>query len=222
MTRLWVQGARGLAFGLLLTSLFGCAGSGGETSPSADPAFTELLDQTEGFARSEGASDEQIALLERARSEGVVSYETEHEALVNFFSCLDDKGIGYKDLTVTAGRVFPRVDYQVFSSDPTAMDLCYAEHAASVDSLYQLQPAVIDEVESLVEQHSAGIIACLREAGYEISNDPTYDELRSAAYFAWNGTYPDDPAAQEPAGFVPVDCYGAVGLVEQDYHAGQG
>lgn len=222
MTRLRQLGARRLVCGFLVAVLSGCANEGAEIAASADPAFLALLDRVERGAESQGASEGQLALLERTRDEGAVSYEVEHEALVNFYGCLDDAGIGYKDLTATAGRAFPRVDYQVFASDPTTMDACYLEHAQFVDSLYSGQPAVVEEVEGLVERASGLIIACVREAGYDVADDPTYDELRSVAYFAFEGAYPDDPAAREPPGFVAVDCYSAAGLDPQDYHAGPG
>jgi hypothetical protein len=206
----------------LIAVLPGCADGGDVAPPSADPTFIALLDRAVNNAESQGASEEQIALLERARKEGLVSYEIEHDGMVDFYGCLEDAGLSYKDLTVTAGRTFPRVDYQVFASEPTTMDTCYVEHVQFVDSLYSGQPAVVAEVEALVERGSADIAQCLRAAGYTVPDDLTYDELRSAAYYAYGGTYPDDPSAEEPPGFVSVDCYAAVGLTPQDYHVGRG
>lgn len=207
---------------LVLLGATACASAQGDETPSADPAFIEIVDRQLEEARNGGATPEQIDILERARAEGRMSYALEKEALTAFFSCLDDAGATHEDHTVAAGREYPNVDFSVVASDPNAYDACFIPHADFVDTVYQLQPAAVDEVTTLIQRGSERIIACLREAGYAIADDPTYDELRSTAYFAYMGYYPDDLGAPEPAGFVPVDCLGAAGLDPADYHAGPG
>lgn len=204
------------AAGLVVAGLAGCADASAPPAPTQDADYLRLVDTITRRAEESGASSEQLALLARARVEGAASYDLEREALTAFFGCLTDAGIGYEDLTESAGREYPRVDYRVFTSDAATMDTCFTVHAESLTTLYSLQPAVVEEVESLVEGHADAIVACLRDAGYSLPDDPSYDELRTAAYFAAEGTYPDDPGAIPPPGFSAVDCYGAVGLDPRD------
>lgn len=224
-----LRSARLLAGGVVLTVLSAAACASGADQNSTDvsssesqAAFLELIDRQLSQAAQAGASQDQIALLEQARPDGELSFALAKEAYTAFFSCLDDAGIRYEDLTNTAGREFPRVEYNAYASDPTVLDTCFLLHADFVDTVYQVQPAVEAEVQSLVVERSQSIVACLLDAGYAIAEEPSYDELRSAAYFAYMGFYPEDADVEEPAGFVSVDCYGAAGLTSDDYHAGPG
>lgn len=192
------------------------ASTGGST------AFAGLIANAIREANEGSASREQVELLELASAEGEMTYARAHQGLTNYFTCLADNGIEAWEEPVAPARSFPPMRYSVGADDPTVMDLCYVAEFMYVDTVYQLQPSIAAEVERVVMESAPLIIACLEGAGFPITTDPTYDELRDAAYFAWYGVHVGTSLADAPEDWSGADCYAAAGIETSALHDGPG
>lgn len=179
-------------------------------------SFAEQVARARVQALQEGASDAQLALLDRAEEEGAVSLAIARAALEGFFACLQDAGIGYTDLGTASYGEFPRQLYTVSDGPSGEASLrCYEQEFASIDGLYQTQPATLADIARQVMLRKDDIIVCLREAGISIEDDPTYDELHAALYLGIFGVPRGARGGDAPAG-ESVDCYSPVGLDPRD------
>lgn len=208
----------GAAVVVLTLGVAGCGApaSVGASSVPVDPAFALQVEQAKSAAQSSGASSHQIDLLDQALGAGAVTLDIALDGEHAFFSCLDEAGISYADDGPAPYGAYPRLGYRIFAADPAPSDVCYAAEYQWIDRLYQNQPATLADIADQVMQRKEGILACLRDAGVAIDDDPTYDELHEALYFALFGFHSwDDPGNADPNAET-FDCYGPVGLNPQD------
>lgn len=194
----------------------------GQPDAQASEAFMLLAESALASAEETGASNEQVEILHNAMEAGEMSHALARQALDAFVACLADSHIGFDDVSAENDREYPRIEYRVYADDTTAMDLCYDVHYGLVDSVYQLQPQAVEETESLMVDAAPAITLCLEGAGFVVPSDPNYDELRAAAYFAWNGVYPGESFELADPGFVAVDCLAPAGLDVRDLSRGVG
>jgi hypothetical protein len=167
------------------------------------------------MATENGADRTQIEILERSRGEGQLSTPLAIEAGGNFFTCLDQNGIGYFYSGVAGPEPFPNLDYGIYDSNPIGDD-CYTRFFEHVDLLYQTQPAVTEAADQRIIDKRDELITCIKEHGGQVSDEGTLDEIRSELWFLYYGFHRNTSDPEPPPGFMGVDCLGAVGLDPSD------
>lgn len=162
----------------------GCS-SEAETGPivGADEAFTAFAAPILDDARAEGASDAQIALIERAIAEGEVTPALALEAIDNAFACLADAGSEGTLNPVEPGVELPEISYY-YSAPPGVsedlLDSCLTENSMWVEMMYQVQPKAIAVIDAKFEENREYLIECLRGFGRVIDDDAPVDEIKHA------------------------------------------
>lgn len=151
-------------------------------------------------ARAAGASEEQLAVLER----GEVSFAEYERALNAAFECMRSHG-----LEVLADPPSDRSGIMLITyawgagtaSQTQAQQLgdgCLEEHSFFLEQLYQTQPSTVEAVEAAYEGKRSQIVSCIRDNGGTIDDDA---DRMSAQTAAW--------AVLDSSG---VDCFAKSGL----------
>ncbi|TNU73582.1 hypothetical protein FH969_10690 [Miniimonas arenae] len=173
------------ALGAAGTALF-VVGSAAGCSPGEAPQPVPTIDaRILAAAREQGASDEQLSILES----GAVEFEEYQEAVDRSLTCMRDAGIEVFDDSVTSARGFPEISYSFATSsagrsdDQTLAiaDACLAQHSLFVEQAYQLSPASIEQQEAAFGPYRDVVITCLAENGGEVRDDATMPEVLGAA-----------------------------------------
>lgn len=164
----------------LVTLLSGCGAS------ETDDGKTDFNTQIESAikeARSGGASDEQMALLEQSASEGEVSIESARVGARNFVRCMTDSGYyaEYVEEPNASGLVVPGYRVRLTddeNADSAATDECYSLEDQWVDTLYQTQPTSAQQRDEYMNALIPQMRRCLTDAGYPVDDNATATELQ--------------------------------------------
>jgi hypothetical protein len=181
-------------------------------------AYLIQLDTAIENAIEDGASQEQLNLLESTRDDGYLSPSTMHEALMNYASCVGEHGLEFQEVGTSGPPEFPWFDAitGVANADEQEwMDRCDSMELSEVNGLYQTQPGYVQARKDIISTHREEILACLDSAGRPLSADATVEEITHEVFYAQFGRYIDAP--REPAAdFEPVDCISLTGFTFND------
>lgn len=185
-------------------------------SASANPEFQAMVARAISSAEDGGASAQQLDTLHQAESEGEVSLSLARTAETGFFACLADSGIEFDDLGPMGDGRYPFLDYTFTAPDPAEADLCYQVEYSFVDALYQNQPQVVAEKDSVFLAKRDELVACIRANEVDVDADATVTELRGALWLLLTGDSLTDPTVHAGQDFVPVDCATPSGISTGD------
>lgn len=182
----------------------GCTASGQPTSASGGVPASGLDEAGESLraARKGGADPWQIAILEK----GDVSY-SEYESAVNrALTCMRDAGIDVLGPEVTSRTGLPQLHYgwspqaDGLTTDQGQLlgDDCLNRYSYYVEMEYSVQPSSIEAMEQYFVKFRPAVVACLRENGGTVKDEPTRDEA------VWAGFPVHDSTG--------VDCFEQAGL----------
>lgn len=183
-------------------------------TPVAVADYIDLLDNSLEQAALEGASDQQIALLESTRELGYLPYDKALEALLNYGECAEDNGLEFEVGVPSGPPMMPQLQYTTtvpHGMGESVMDMCDLTHFSRINSTYQLQPQMAQLRLEYALSKADLLRECVIEAGRPLEANATIDEIRDEVFFVWQGSYfgevPDYDAISQP-----VDCAGAAGL----------
>jgi hypothetical protein len=175
----------GLAAIVATILLVGC-GPSAPAPTSGGVEFQEYAQQNIDEARANGASDEQLMMLERAKETGSVPLEDARSAARSAVECMENSGVvaEYTEETTNAGLVLPNYRAQISDDEPALEGLieqCDAQEYLWVGKLYALQPSSRDATDAYVEERLPYLRACLDEHGVDVDDSATRAELFQAA-----------------------------------------
>lgn len=158
-------------------SVEGDGGEGGEAAGSGG-----IVEE----ARNRGASDEQIAVLER----GEVAFADYDAAVGRTLACLREAGIDVVGGEVSEARGFPEIDYSFAGSSPgrtddqtlALADECIYTHSFFVEMAYQTSPAAIEAQDARFEPYRAAIVECIRANGGDVEDDADREQVLLAVF----------------------------------------
>jgi hypothetical protein len=192
--------------GTLVLAVSGC----GTPEPAPGPSnFAEYAQAVLDDARASGASEAQLAILERAVATGEISFEDASVANDATIECLVDAGFtvsaqvdetvpGFPVPGFTAGRPTSMTEDQGDAS----LSSCESRENFFVNMMYQTQPAADEAKWANFERVKTEFIACLQDAGLSVPGDATNDELVDLALdLAFDESSPN-----------PVNCLHEVGI----------
>lgn len=155
--------------------LMACAACG-STAPAASPdegSFGREIAAVILEAEANGASDQQIAVLEDARRTGTLSTEAVRDSLRRTVQCMSDAGVSatVEDHTRASGLIVP--GYAAALGQPGAtqeeideaqlvVDACDTSEFRWVSSFYQTQPSSQELTDLLLEKKAPALRACLQ------------------------------------------------------------
>lgn len=190
---------------------------GTESDPQRAEAFREEAELMRESAAEEGASDAQLAIIDAAIEDGLMSMERLLEARDAYAQCLEATGFSLIDMgvEVNGGVAYPMYATQVSSGDSpedsTAADnlerACMDQHFMFVDMLYQTQPIAAEASDVAFARALPQIIPCMQEAGVAVDDDATVDEVQTLLMEQMR-------AMSEDAGALPAafDCAADAGI----------
>jgi len=171
-----------LATVALATLLSGC---GASETDDGETDFSAQVESAIEEARSGGASDGQMALLEQSASEGEVSIESARVGARNYIRCMTDGGYyaEYVEEPNASGLVVPGGRVRLSDGDDenaltAAMDECDTLEFLWVNQLYQTQPTSAQQREAYMNALIPQMRRCLTDAGYPVDDDATATELQ--------------------------------------------
>lgn len=173
MTRLiWL----GLAAAALLA---GCAASPAVSSDPATATFAEIAQGALADAKANGATDEQISIIEEIVANGEVTYELVQAAVEATYACFDAAGIRYDVLAprMKGDIAYPQYAFEGDGGSEVA-DACIHANSDYVEALYARQPAAIAASEQEFLLRMPALIDCLKDLGYDIPADATMDDVK--------------------------------------------
>ena len=163
--------------------------SGVEKDPERASAFREEAQSIRESAVEDGASDAQLAIIDAAAEDGLMSMERLLEARDAYAECLDSIGFTLIDMGVqmNGGVAYPAYSTQTSAGyDPdssTAEDnlesTCMEQHFMSVDRLYQSQPLAVQAHDADFTRALPEIIPCLQDEGLAVDDEATVDEVKA-------------------------------------------
>lgn len=174
----------GFGVALLTTtalSLGGCGNTPTEPSPSLSGDFALLAQGYLDRAEELEFDERQIAVLERAVTNGSVAFEDYQAAVHSALDCISAAGYQTEVKPAEDSRGFSFIEY--FYEGPEAgnpvADACIRKHAGAVEELYQLQPSSIASQDQVFLEGVDDVVACLSRAGVEWDTaNKTVDELK--------------------------------------------
>lgn len=183
----------------ILATLTACSDGTASAEP-VEPVFASAVQE----AQAAGASDTQIAILERLSKEGKVEIDDVREALEGTYACLDAAGISHTEeiQANSAGVQYVVYDMRApvgLGADAGAAisDECANTHSRFVEDLYFMQPQVVamqDEYQATVVVPA--LVACYEEYDMALDEDLTNDQRWDDAFFIVTGSpgvRPGDP-----------------------------
>lgn len=143
----------------------------------------DILDE----ARKDGASREQLAVLEKSSTD--VSFADYERAIGRTVGCLRDSGIDVVGDTVTTRRGFPEIRYSYANSSTgrsdqqtgELADTCMQTHSKWIEAAYQTSTRNIEAREALIKPYREALLACLRDNGGTARDDAPTDDLMIAS-----------------------------------------
>lgn len=187
------------------------------TTSSVEPGandhdFDTFLNQWIVTARQQGASEQQLRLLESAQATGRIDVTLVREAIAHTLDCFEANGVHHQSLLDDSSRGFdvPQYAYGVVEglTEEESMqvaDDCIATHSQAIEFAYQLQPVSVEAEEAMFEALIPELQACLEEQGVALEPDPTWQELVDA-----NMEYAFGEGAHTEPGQQHFDCLGSV------------
>jgi hypothetical protein len=165
--------------------LAACTGGGtAELAASSAWGFGPSIDQAIQEATAAGASDEQIATLERWLEIQDTPYADLEQSMQRFFTCLDGAGIEHEYAGVAGGADYPEPQYRVMVnpdlSDGAMQNImadCDAREFFYVNMIYQTGPGVAERRQREDAAFLPTAIACLEDHGIVLDEVATLDDL---------------------------------------------
>lgn len=157
-----------------------CAGKAdrSEDPTAADSEFVKRLGRDLVAAQEAGASEEQLAVLERARESGEVSFEEYSAAVGRALRCLREAGVAVQDHGVDSHQGLEKRSYSVpiEAADRRtplgySVHRCVAEHSFWVERAYQLQPSSVEEKEAHFAEYRDAILDCLANNDIDVPDE---------------------------------------------------
>ncbi|MFE1320548.1 hypothetical protein [Kitasatospora phosalacinea] len=163
----------------------GSGGAGGGTSDRAREIRRALDD-----ARSQGADQSQIALLEK----GEPTFESYQEAVNRSIDCVRRAGIEVVNNGISDSRGFPMVDVgyaaqaegQSEEQTRALIDDCLLRYDQWISSLYQTGPAALTGMDRQFESIRPAYLACLRKYGLKVDDKASRQEAENAEVQLWH------------------------------------
>lgn len=167
------SGVRGIAVASALMVIFasGCTTAAaepweGHVSPWEEEVSVAIEEATEG-----GASDAQIAILEKTRETGEVTFEDAKAAMVRTVECFADVGIDatYKEEQDSRSVTLPSFT-AVVTDEPDydePLDPCDTQESFWVNMLYLTQPSALEAMTQQYAPLVPAIKECLAREGVE-------------------------------------------------------
>lgn len=200
---------RGVALTISILALGACSAAPKPEAPAKEtPAltFAQQVDRAIADAKAGGASESQLAVLEQAKREGDLSFEAAKAAMTSTVDCISAAGVDveYSESAPRAGRTTPGYTAHLGTDDDGArmqvVESCDIQESFWVNWLYASQPSAQEAYDSYLLDHQDEFIACVKEAGVRLDDNPTADELNQAGM----------AALRESDG--STDCFAVVGL----------
>lgn len=186
----------------------------GEAQPPEERAFDPFIEQVIESTRASGGSDEQLAILETARAAGEVTPQMLYEASQLAAGCFEDAGVEAWFEPAVPGDPLAGLGLTVVLDTDESQDLadaCTALHYEGVSYGFGVQPVATEWADQRLLRATPQLVACIREHGATIADEPTADELRAALFMLRNGfEYGEEPVPGDA--YEPVDCASAAGI----------
>ncbi len=168
----------------VLTGCSHSAGGGADLEREFDKRASEAIaDATEG-----GAGSQQVEILERAATDGGVTFEDAKIAATSAMACMASQGVtaNYEEKALANGVTIPAYTVQDHKSDGgdavEVVDQCEISESFWVNMLYQMQPTSIEANFAFIEKQAPVIRQCLEDAGYDTDPKATgMDLVRQSA-----------------------------------------
>jgi len=162
--------------------LAGCSHSaGGETG--VEQGFDAEVSQAIAEATDAGASAQQLDILERAATDGGVTFEDAKMAATSAMACMESQGVtaNYEEKALPNGVTIPAYTVQDHTSNGgdalPVMDGCEKSESYWVNMLYQMQPTSVEANLAFIEKQAPVIRKCLEDAGYDTDPKATGMDL---------------------------------------------
>lgn len=182
-----------ISVSVVVSLLAACSQSANTSDASAQPtgSFDEKVIAEIADASASGASEAQLALLDRARGEGQVTVEIARQARRAYSACAAAAGVQvtFKETTRPDGwvRTVTRVDGSGNADAEQISLACERKEALWVTGLYDTQPTAVQAISDYLDQQAPALRSCLEAAGFKPKPDATGMEL------AMLSTRTDDP-----------------------------
>lgn len=172
---------------LMAATLTACAPAK-EVTPSPAGAYGEVFTLIRETAVANGASEEQLAELDRYADGGEIPFAVVSNAMDRTFACLDVKGISYASEVYEIYPGYPVYDYSW--SVPEGLtaeeardlgDVCGDRESAFISSLYEQQAGFLEQRDALFESMRPDLLQCLHDHGVTVEDDATRDEMTQLA-----------------------------------------
>lgn len=168
-------------------------------------SFAQQVDQAIDDAKVGGASENQLTALEQAKHDGELTFEAAKAAMVSTVDCIAAAGVDVEySETARGGRTTPGYIAHVGTDDDgtrmQVVESCDVRENFWINWLYASQPSAQEAYDSYLLDHEDEFIACVKEAGVQIDDNPTADQLNEAGM----------DALRESDG--STDCFAVVGL----------
>jgi hypothetical protein len=176
-----------------------------DAAPWEREPFAETVADLIAEAEQNGASDDQLALLEKAADDGKVELESARSAARAVVSCLHANGLTAEYLEAPDFKGYTIPEYRVVlegtTEDPrrdTIISTCADQEFTWVSQAYQLQPEARQMLGEYVESKESVLRTCLEDNGVETDPDAGGWELAHQALEAFDG--PDSVNCLDKAG----------------------
>ncbi|WP_282944535.1 hypothetical protein [Cellulomonas endometrii] len=169
----------GFTIGIVAVALLAAACSndssdGGSTGMTV-PTWEEVVDDTVDVAREQGASDDQLAVLES----GDVTFQQYEAAVGRTVECLRAAGIDVIGDRVTESSGYPEINYSYAASSEGRTDdetdaisqACISAHSQFIEGLYRATPVVQEVIDERFEPFREAVVACLRDNGEDVDDE---------------------------------------------------
>lgn len=159
----------------------GCTSEPIESTPVPSGDFALMAQGYLNQAEELELDERQIAVLERAVTDGMVAFEDYQAAVHTAVDCIAAAGYHTEVTPAEDARGFAVIDY--FYEGPEdgnpVADACIRQHSGAVEALYQLQPSSIAAQDRRFLDGLDEVVACLSRAGVEWDTaNKTADELK--------------------------------------------
>ena len=179
-----------LALATFAMSISAC---GNEPAHAVQPwdvgPYSTFIEDLATRAKDGGASDAQLALLQRAKSDGKVTFAITRESVMNTINCFTAGGLTgtYRESTRSFGLVVPGYDASISATAMTEDQMssiaaaCAVSESRWVLTAFQVQPTSRELLGAYVESREPELRACLENVGAEPDPKATAWELAQQA-----------------------------------------
>ena len=176
-----IRVSRPLIVGAMFLLLAGCGQGLPNETTGASASFETRLQTAIAEAEAGGASDAQLAIIDRAKATGKVSVEDVRSAAQATVACLDAQGIRaeYFEDKSNAGLIRPNYRAALDESEATEnlISECDAQEFKWANYLYNFQDSAVEITQQYVEEKTPALRACLAKNGHPMDEDASFDEL---------------------------------------------